>query len=127
VRLAGAAASALGAGVHAVTAALIWQQLSLEPSASAPQDPLSAVAASPPLVGLWAAAGACFLAANAALVWRAAWGPEKWALASPLAWLLALAALGSGFEAGRWLLVPAAPNLAHAVFFALGRAKLSRA
>jgi hypothetical protein len=62
----------------------------------------------------------CFACANAPLLWHALRGPERWALANPLVVTLALSALGASFELGRWFLLPAAPNLAHVVFFALG-------
>jgi hypothetical protein len=126
VRFAGAGAAAIGALIHGATALAIYDQLALSTSRPA-LDPLAAVAHSPMLVALWSAAGLCFAAANGPLLWHALRGPEKWALANPLVATLALSALGATFELGRMFLVPAAPNLAHVVFFALGVRSRARA
>jgi len=125
VRFAGAGAAAIGALIHGATALAIYDGLALSSSGPA-LDPLQAVARSPMLVALWSAAGVCFVAANRPLLWRALRGPERWALANPLAVTLALSAGGAAFELGRMFLVPAAPNLAHVVFFALGARSRAR-
>ena len=127
VRVAGLLAALIGAAIHAATALTIARQLAAGPSAAATPDPLAAVAQSPALVALWVAAGVCFTAASAPLAWRGLRGPERWTLANPIVLTLAFSVLGAGFELGRWLLAPAAPNLAHAAFFALGRARARRA
>jgi len=119
-RIAGIAASLLGAVIHGLTALAIQAQLEAGPGAAPAMAPLDAVALSPELVALWSAAGLCALAACGAITLCAARGHNKWALATPLALSLALAALGSATELGKWLLLPAAPNLAHLGFFALG-------
>jgi hypothetical protein len=119
VRLAGAGTAGIGALIHGTTALAIYDSLAL--STSEPTlDPLAAVAQSTALIALWSAAGLCFVAASLPVLWHALRGPEKWALANPLVATLALSTLGASFELGRWFLVPAAPNLAHVVFFALG-------
>jgi hypothetical protein len=124
VRLGGALAAAIGTLIHAVTAVAIFGALRSEPRGAPAPEPIAAIGQRPLLTALWAAAAIAFVAANAPLLWRGLRGPEKWALANPLVTALALGALGTPFEPGRFFLLPAAPNLAHALFFALTARRL---
>jgi hypothetical protein len=115
---AGAGAAGLGALIHGLTAALIHTDLRAETPS---RPPLDAVAGwGPGLIALWAIATLLVLAASAGVL-RASFSRD--ALPRRIGWLnpafatLALAAAGAGSEPGRAFLVPAAPNLAHLIFF----------
>ena len=120
VQLSGAAAAGIGALIHAATALAIRAAV----ASSAPAEtPLAAVAqAGAPLLAAWGAASLFVLAASLANL--AAPGARRPGSPRALAWLnpavltLLLGAAGLAFESGRNYLVPAAPNLAHVVFFA---------
>lgn len=121
VRGAGVAGAGLGAVIHGATAATIYQQLGAGPSAAPAMGPLESVALSPVLVALWGAATLAVAAAAVGVMFCTLRSRNNfWALTNPLTATLALSALGSSFELGRWFLMPAAPNLAHLLFFALG-------
>jgi hypothetical protein len=113
----GGASALLGAAIHALTALEIDAALGSDAPA---RDPLAAVAATGgTLVGLWAAAAACVLVASAIFARAAAWaGAGRLALATPVPLTLALVALAVPWVLGRAFLAPAAPNLAHVIFFA---------
>jgi len=111
--------AALGALIHGLTALSIRAALA---SGAAPASPLAAVAASGRgVVAAWVGASVLVLAASIA-IFVAGTSRER-QLPRPLAWLnpaaltLVLAAASLPSEAGRSLLLPAAPNLAHVPFF----------
>jgi hypothetical protein len=68
----------------------------------------------------WAAAALLVTLASAALAHaaRRAAAPRVWLVANPAVATLLLGAAGAATELGRAFVVPAAPNLAHVVFFA---------
>ena len=110
---AGATLAGLGAVIHGLTALEIHASLAAgTPSPS----PLEGVAASGPLLlGLWALAALGTALASLMFAWL-----QRGALAllSPLCVTIALALAALPTEALRSFLAPAAPNLAHVVFFA---------
>ena len=68
----------------------------------------------------WAMATVLVVLASAALAY-AAWRtevPRVWLVANPAVATVLLGAAGAATELGRAFVVPAAPNLAHIVFFA---------
>lgn len=112
----GIGAAMIGAGIHAGTALAIR-------GATGSAAPLEAVAAAGPALRIaWALASLLVLAASVVVIRAGAAGSR--ALPRPVAWLnpaavtLLLGAAGLPWEIGRSFLVPAAPNLAHVVFFA---------
>lgn len=112
----GAVIGAVGAVIHALTALLIGL------SDTATAGPLDALAGGGfAVVSLWAIAAVATLVA-AVVVCAAAFAadaslPGVVALANPVTAILVLAAIGSACELGRAFLIPAAPNLAHLIFF----------
>jgi len=75
--------------------------------------------AGPSLTLPWAVATVLVLLASAALAY-AAWRavvPRVWLVANPAVATVLLGAAGAVTELGRAFVVPAAPNLAHVVFF----------
>jgi hypothetical protein len=119
----GIGAAALGAAIHGMTA------LGIRPgggAGAAGASPVVAVAEHGLLVASWGVAALLVMVASAALVagaWRSYALPRRLAWLNPAAVTLVLALAGLPSEAGRSFLLPAAPNLAHVVFFfAAGRA-----
>jgi hypothetical protein len=119
VWIAGAGAAVAGAVIHGLTALLIHSEV----QAGAPtRSPLEAVASwgAVPLVA-WCVAGALALVASVAMlrvgVSRDSGLPRWWAWLNPAVATLAVAVPGLASDLGRSFLVPAAPNLGHAVFF----------
>lgn len=120
VRAAGAYGAALGAVIHGMTTLALAAERA---GATAGSDPLALVGRwGTLLVPLWLLAGALVVAASS--IWgRAAWRGEA-SVPRPVAWMnpaavtVALGLLGLATPLGRAFLVPAAPNLAHVVFFA---------
>ena len=127
IALSGLGIGAIGALIHGLTALVIRAGLA---SASTGAPPLEAVSEQPELVWSWLAAALCLLAASTAIaaasVPRVRALPAAIGLANPLALTIALALAGMPAEWGRSFLLPAAPNLAHVVFFALAHAVLGR-
>jgi hypothetical protein len=119
IALAGAGAAGLGTLIHGLTAALIHAEVG---SGAAGRPPLEAVGSwGAGIVALWAAAALLVLAASAAVLvcgLRTPALPRWWGWLNPAFATLALAGIGAATELGRAFLVPAAPNLAHLVFFA---------
>jgi len=128
VLVCGAGTAAVGAFVHGLTALEIHAAVA---SGAAAASPVESVAASGGLlVATWIAAAVLVLGASIAVVVTGT--SRQRALPRWLPWLnpaavsVVLAAAGLPCEVGRSYLVPAAPNLAHVVFFgaacfALGR------
>lgn len=114
VLVCGSAAAAIGALIHGLTALTI--RAAIESGASA-APPMEAVAASGTgLVAAWITASLLFLAASIA-VFAARALPRSVTWLNPLAVTVVLVLAGLPWEWGRSFLVPAAPNLAHVVFF----------
>ena len=115
----GVLAALLGAVIHGLTAVEIRRALD---SALPTRPPLEAVAASGAwLVGLWLVVGAMFLVASVAFMveqLRTTTGSARHvAFANPF---LVTVVLGGAAMSNEWLrsfLAPAAPNVAHVVFF----------
>jgi hypothetical protein len=128
VRRAGAGAALLGSAIHGLTAVEIDGDLA---RGAVGQPPLAAVAASGfPLLGLWIAAGVLVAAASlpfARVSLLDALGlPRALVALDPAAATLCLALASIPAEALRSFLAPAAPNLAHLIFF-LACARAARA
>jgi len=118
--LGGVVLALVGAVIHGLTAQVIRGALA---SGAAGAPPLESVGAQPLLVTTWLAAALGLLVASVAIVAasvsRARALPARLGFANPLALTLALGLAGAGTEWGRSFLLPAAPNLAHVLFFAL--------
>jgi hypothetical protein len=118
VAIAGTAGSVLGAVIHGCTAFFIRDGLA---SGAPAEDPLAAITGSPLLLALWAVATLLVVAASVAFataVRRGVLGvPRGLAWANPAAVTIALSLVGSVTPMSRAFIVPAAPNLAHVVFF----------
>jgi hypothetical protein len=117
---AGAAGGALGAVIHGCTASFVRDALE---TGAAAHDPLVTIGASPLLVALWGVAAMLIVVASVAFAVAVHRGvprvPRTLAWANPAVVTLAIALAGSGTLLLRAFVVPAAPNLAHIVFFAL--------
>lgn len=118
---AGFATGIVGACVHGYTALLIKQGLDAPVSSAA--APAEAVLASGPLLlSLWALTFLCILAAVFAWVTlriKAGRGMSLATLANPLVLTIVLFMLGGTGPLLEAFLLPAAPNLAHVLFFGL--------
>jgi len=111
---AGAFAAGIGAAIHGMTAALISSALHSNAPAA---PPLEAVAAGGPLlVGMWLAAALAVVVASGVFAWCRRRDPVL-ALANPALVTVALSLVALPSELLRSFLAPAAPNLAHVVFF----------
>lgn len=111
---AGAFAAGLGAAIHGMTAAGISSALH---SGAPPAPPLEEIAASGPLlVSLWLAAALAVVVASAVFAWSRRRDPAL-ALANPALVTLAVGLAALPSERLAAFLAPAAPNLAHLVFF----------
>jgi hypothetical protein len=117
----GTVAAALGSLIHGLTTAYIGADL----EAGAPGlDPLESVAGwGALLLALWGLAALSVLTASVLFSWFVGRGgtrvPRRAALANPALVALALSAAGLPFVPLRSFLTPAAPNIAHLVFFAV--------
>jgi hypothetical protein len=117
---AGAITALSGALVHGLTASHIE---GLSESSASGSDPLAAVAGSGALLlTCWSVAAFFALLASAVFCWfvlrGSASAPRSLALTNPALVTLLLAGVGLPFLWLRSFLTPAAPNLAHIVFFA---------
>jgi hypothetical protein len=107
----------------AITHGLTWVAIRASIAAgTASADPLEAVAASTgPLLDAWVAAAVLMLIVSIAIAWSGFFLPRalpKWlALLNPVNATLIVSAFGAVTELGRAFVVPAAPNIAHIVFF----------
>ena len=129
----GAIGSAIGGAIHGLMA---WQiGRSLEHGGPA-GDPLSVMMdGGTTLLALWGAATALVVIASGIFIWFVARGatpfPRGAALWNPALLTLAIAVAGLPTELTRSFLTPAAPNLAHFIFFVvcaqLLRTQLARA
>jgi hypothetical protein len=120
--LLGTYGAALGGTIHALTGLLLARS---EPAAS---DPLALLAAHGGLLlPLWALVGATLCAGSvvyARTILRGAAPYPRWmALANPAALTVALAVVALPSPRLRAFLLPAAPNVAHVLFFALAGAR----
>lgn len=115
---AGTLGSVLGAAIHGCTAFFIRDGLA---SGAPAEDPLAAIAGAPLLLALWAVAALLVVAASVAFATAVRRGvpgvPRGLAWANPVAVTIALSLVGSVTPTSRDFIVPAAPNLAHVVFF----------
>ena len=119
VFLLGGLGALIGAVIHAYTALQIHSDLE---AGAAAQDPLSSVASwGPTILVLWALAGALVLSASVLFGWfvtrRRDSSSHLLALANPALVTIALVGAGMSTPLLRSFLVPAAPNVAHVVFF----------
>jgi hypothetical protein len=115
----GVGGAIVGAVIHGMTALEIDSALA---SASAARPPLEAVAGGDrALLYLWLTCGALLLVASlgfAACQVRAATGSARWlAVANPVVLTVLLVGLSMPSELSRSFVAPAAPNLAHVLFF----------
>ena len=120
VALAGTLTAVVGTVTHGLTAASLAAQLE---SKHLPREPLQGMLSSGPLLlGLWAIGTVLVLVASAAFVWAVSRRPGEFPVR--VAWLnpalltIALGLAAAPVEMLRAFLLPAAPNLAHCVFFA---------
>jgi len=116
---AGSLGALLGAVIHGYTALFVRDALA---SGAPAGDPLAAIGNAPPLAAAWALATLLIVAASVAFALAVRHGvpgvPRALALAIPAVVTVAIALVGGATLLGRAFLVPAAPNLAHVVFFA---------
>jgi hypothetical protein len=114
----GTLGSVLGAVIHGCTALVIRDGLA---SGVPAEDPLATVAGSPLLLALWAVATLLVVAASVAFATAVRRGvpgvPRGLAWANPAVVTIAVSLAGTLTPMSRAFLVPAAPNLAHVVFF----------
>jgi hypothetical protein len=119
IRVGGIVFAALGAFIHGLT----WMTIrDSEPAASGSTTPLDAIAATGGmLVNAWIAASVLLGIVAIAIAWSGLRRPRAipvgLALLNPLVITVSIGALGAATGFGRSFLVPAAPNLAHIVFF----------
>jgi len=118
VMVAGGLGAVVGAYIHAATAWLIEGQVRSGTPEGSPLE--SVMNAGAGLAVPWAVATAAVLLASGAMVWAARRGavPRGWIVANPAVATVLLAVAGAATELGRAFLVPAAPNVAHVLFFA---------
>ena len=118
--VAGGLGALLGSYIHAATASFIAEEM--RTAATTPVgDPLaSVVQAGAALTVPWALATVSIVLASGAIVYaaRRAVVPRAWIVTNPAVATVLLALAGAPSELGRAFLVPAAPNVAHLVFFA---------
>jgi len=123
LRVFGAVVGAVGALIHALMAFV--QGLSDSP----PSSPFEALARGGfALSSLWVIASVATIVATA-IVARAALGrdavlPRVLAVVNPIGVTVVLALLGVSSQLGRAFVIPAAPNVAHLVFFAVAAVSL---
>ena len=119
--VAGAAVALLGSVIHGLTAAHLGAQLD---SATPGGDPLaSLMSGSPVLLMLWGLATLLVVGTSALLLWFIGRGrtaaPRGAALSNPALLTIALGVAGLPSVLLRSFLTPAAPNIAHLIFFAV--------
>lgn len=119
--LAGAVGAVLGSVIHGLTAAQISVQLD---AATPAGDPLALlVSGGPLLLALWSLAALLVVVASALFFWFVNRGstvaPRSAGLSNPALLTVALATAGLPHPLLRSFLTPAAPNIAHLLFFAV--------
>jgi hypothetical protein len=124
----GTAGAFVGSVIHGLTALRIDADSMV---AMAPPDSLTAMATwGPLLLALWTIALLCVVCASLAFVWIVVRGrsplDRRLAILNPALLTLALGAVGLPVESLRSALTPAAPNLAHIVFFSVVARAASR-
>jgi hypothetical protein len=128
VRVAGFVGGALGSAIHGITGTALAAELDTPGAAIAPLALIGRWGTT--LVPLWLIATALVVMASA--LWaRSAWRGQarvpRWtAFANPALGTVAIAAAGAATPLLQAVLLPAAPNLAHAAFFALTALTLRR-
>jgi hypothetical protein len=115
----GTGGALVGSVIHGVTAVYIGAELE---AAGPGRDPLESLLGWGPLVFvLWGVAALLVIAASALFLWFVGRGatavPRAGALANPAFGTIALAAAGLPCVVLRSFLTPAAPNIAHFIFF----------
>jgi len=120
IAIGGTAFAVAGAITHGLTWVAIRASIV---AGTASATPLEAVAGSTgSLLDAWIAAAVLMLIVSIAIAWSGFFLPRAlpaWlALLNPVNVTLVLSALGAVTELGRAFVVPAAPNIAHIVFFA---------
>ena len=117
VMVAGGLGAVVGSYVHAATAWLIEGQMRSGTPAAPPLE--SVMNAGARLTVPWAVATVALLLASGAMVYAARRSavPRSWIAANPAVATVLLAMAGAATELGRAFLVPAAPNVAHVLFF----------
>lgn len=119
VLIGGTAFAALGAFIHGLTWVTIRNSALAGTTSTAPLDAIAASGGA--LLGAWIAASVLMLVVSIAIAWSGVFRPRAipvWlALFNPVSITLLIGAAGATTAVGRSFLVPAAPNLAHIVFF----------
>jgi predicted acetyltransferase len=115
----GTAGALVGSVIHGVTTVHIAAELE---AAGPGRDPLASLLGwGPPILVLWGVAALLVIAASALFLWFVGRGatavPRAVALANPAFGTIALAAAGLPSVVLRSFLTPAAPNIAHFIFF----------
>ena len=118
--VAGGLGAVLGSYIHAATAWLIEEQMRTAETTPVGAPLETVMHAGAGLTVPWAAATVLVLFVSGAMVYAALRGaaPRSWIIANPAVATVLLALAGAATELGRAFLVPAAPNVAHLVFFA---------
>jgi uncharacterized protein DUF6796 len=121
ITAAGVAGGVLGGTIHGLTGLVVHVEQS---GGAAGVDPVALLGRyGAYLLPLWAAAALAILAGSvaytAALLAGRATLPRAVAFANPIVVTVLLVLVGATSEIGRAFVVPAAPNLAHVVFFAI--------
>jgi hypothetical protein len=120
VRVAGFGGGALGSAIHGITGTALAADLGAPGAAVAPLALVGRWGTT--LVPLWLLAAGLVLLASvvwARRAWRGHAGVPRWAaFANPALGTVAIAAAGAATPLLQTVLLPAAPNLAHAAFFA---------
>jgi len=124
----GVAGGVLGGTMHGLTGLVTHVELA---GGTGGIDPVTLLARyGAYLLPLWALVGAGLVIGSTAFALGVARGrssmPRWMALANPAFATLAIVLAGTTFDIGRAFLVPAAPNVAHVVFFALAAATSKR-
>lgn len=130
VLAAGALGSALGAAIHGITGiAIAAERTQVRATPPVPAAPFAGMAGADVitpyaefLVPLWIVVGVALIAGSLAFTIAVASGAShyrRWIAALSPAALIVLIGVVGGLLPGKSLIVPAAPNLAHLVFFAL--------
>ena len=124
----GAYMSALGGAIHGMTGLAIHAAIGDGRLDADPFSPLAPYAGY--FIGLWLLASALMIAISLLFVLAVRSGDTPYpvwaAWANPLCLILVLAGLAAPFSLGAEYLIPAAPNIAHMLFFAMAALILSR-